>query len=109
MRSSDVPRSHSAPLTRGIFFAAQLPASRTAAARHVYAVLDDFEDKNSKLFVNAKNNLGRDTKGLRYEMGAIRRMHISSPSAPISGTDCDDMNRIVPLADKVLLLTLLPR
>ena len=82
--------------------------SRTAAARHVYAVLDDPEDKNSKLFVKAKNNLARDTKALRYGMDAIRRLHISSPSAPISGTDCHDMNRIAPLADKVLLLTLLP-
>jgi len=43
-------------------------------------VLDDPEDKNSKLFVKAKNNLARDTKALRYGMGAIRRMHISSPS-----------------------------
>jgi putative DNA primase/helicase len=40
-----------------------------AAARHVYAVLDDAEDKNSKLFVKAKNNLARDTKALRYGMG----------------------------------------
>jgi putative DNA primase/helicase len=40
-----------------------------AAARHVYAVLDDPEDKNSKLFVKAKNNLARDTKALRYGMG----------------------------------------
>jgi len=31
MRSSDVPPKHSAPLTRGIFSAARLPASRTAA------------------------------------------------------------------------------
>ena len=93
MRSSDVPRSHLAPLTRGIFLAAQLPAPRTAAARHVYAVLDDPEGKNSKLFVKAKNNLARDTKALRYGMGAIRRMHISSPSAPIGGTDCHDINR----------------
>src|SRR5262249_14657702 len=40
-----------------------------AAARHVYAVVDDPEDKNSKLFVKAKNNLARDTKALRYGMG----------------------------------------
>jgi putative DNA primase/helicase len=40
-----------------------------AAARHVYAVLDDAEDKNCKLFVKAKNNLARDTKALRYGMG----------------------------------------
>jgi hypothetical protein len=40
-----------------------------AAARHVYAVLDDPEDKNSKLFVKAKNNLAKDTKALRYGMG----------------------------------------
>jgi hypothetical protein len=40
-----------------------------AAARHVYAVLDDPEDNNSKLFVKAKNNLARDTKALRYGMG----------------------------------------
>src|SRR6516165_9660917 len=40
-----------------------------AAARHVYAVLDDPEDKNNKLFVKAKNNLARDTKALRYGMG----------------------------------------
>ena len=37
-----------------------------AAARHVYAVLDDPEDKDCKLFVKAKNNLARDTKALRY-------------------------------------------
>jgi putative DNA primase/helicase len=40
-----------------------------AAARHVYAVLDDPEDKNSKLFIKAKNNLARDAKALRYGMG----------------------------------------
>jgi putative DNA primase/helicase len=40
-----------------------------AAARHVYAALDDPEDKDSKLFVKAKNNLARDTKALRYGMG----------------------------------------
>ena len=35
-----------------------------AAARHVYAVLDDPEDKNSKLFVKAKNNLAPDKEGV---------------------------------------------
>src|SRR5215831_7575161 len=40
-----------------------------AAARHVYAVLDDPEDKDNKLFVKAKNNLARDPKALRYGMG----------------------------------------
>src|SRR5262249_1452858 len=40
-----------------------------AAARHVYAVLDDPDDKDCKLFVKAKNNLARDTKALRYGMG----------------------------------------
>jgi putative DNA primase/helicase len=40
-----------------------------AAARHVYTVLDDPEDKDCKLFVKAKNNLARDTKALRYGMG----------------------------------------
>jgi hypothetical protein len=40
-----------------------------AASRHVFAVLDDPEDKDSKLFVKAKNNLGRDTKALRYSGG----------------------------------------
>jgi putative DNA primase/helicase len=40
-----------------------------AAARHVYAVLDDPEDKNSKLFVKAKNNLAPDKKALRYGFG----------------------------------------
>jgi putative DNA primase/helicase len=46
-----------------------------AAARHVYAVLDDPEDKNSKLFVKAKNNLARDTRALRYGMGLKRVGH----------------------------------
>ena len=40
-----------------------------AAARHVYAVVVDPEDKDCKLFVKAKNNLARDTKALRYGMG----------------------------------------
>jgi putative DNA primase/helicase len=40
-----------------------------AAARHVYAVLDDPENKDSKLFVKAKNNLAPDKKALRYGMG----------------------------------------
>jgi hypothetical protein len=40
-----------------------------AAARHVYAVLDDPEDKDRKLFVKAKNNLSADKKALRYGMG----------------------------------------
>jgi AAA domain len=39
-----------------------------AAARHVYAVVDDPDDKNSKLFVKAKNNLAPDRKALRYGM-----------------------------------------
>ena len=46
-----------------------------AAARHVYAVLDDPEDKNSKLFVKAKNNLARDTRALRYGMGVRKVGH----------------------------------
>jgi putative DNA primase/helicase len=41
----------------------------TAAARHVYAVLDDPEDKNSKLFVKSKNNLAPDKMALRYGFG----------------------------------------
>jgi hypothetical protein len=40
-----------------------------AAARHVYAVLDDPEDRNAKLFVKAKNNLAPDKKALRYGFG----------------------------------------
>jgi bifunctional DNA primase/polymerase-like protein/AAA domain-containing protein len=40
-----------------------------AAARHVYAVLDDPEDKDSKLFVKAKNNLAPDKNALRYGFG----------------------------------------
>jgi putative DNA primase/helicase len=40
-----------------------------AAARHVYAVLDDPEDNTSKLFVKAKNNLARDARALRYSIG----------------------------------------
>jgi AAA domain len=41
----------------------------TAAARSVYVVLDDPEEKNSKLFVKAKNNLAADHKALRYGFG----------------------------------------
>jgi hypothetical protein len=41
----------------------------TAAARSVYAALDDPEDKNSKLFVKAKNNLSPDKTALRYGIG----------------------------------------
>jgi putative DNA primase/helicase len=37
-----------------------------AAARHVQAVLDDPENRDSKLFVKAKNNLARDAMALRY-------------------------------------------
>jgi len=40
-----------------------------AAARHVYAVVDDPEIKDAKLFVKAKNNLARDIKALRYGIG----------------------------------------
>jgi len=40
-----------------------------AAARHVYAVVDDPENKDCKLFVKAKNNLARDTTALRYGIG----------------------------------------
>jgi putative DNA primase/helicase len=46
-----------------------------AAARHVYAVLHDPEDKNSKLFVKAKNNLAPDKKALRYGMGVKKVGH----------------------------------
>jgi putative DNA primase/helicase len=41
----------------------------TAAARSVYVVLDDPEEKNSKIFVKAKNNLAADNKALRYGFG----------------------------------------
>jgi AAA domain len=54
-----------------------------AAARHVYAVLDDPEDKNSKLFVKAKNNLARDTKALRYGMGLKKVGHDARLSVDI--------------------------
>lgn len=40
-----------------------------AAARSVYAVLEDPESKECKLFVKAKNNLAPDTKALRYGFG----------------------------------------
>jgi putative DNA primase/helicase len=40
-----------------------------AAARSVYVVLDDPDDKALKLFVKAKNNLATDTKALRYGIG----------------------------------------
>jgi AAA domain/Primase C terminal 2 (PriCT-2) len=46
-----------------------------AAARHVYAVVDDPEEKDCKLFVKAKNNLARDTKALRYGMGVKKVGH----------------------------------
>ena len=39
-----------------------------AAARHVYTVIDDPEDKNAKLFVAAKNNLAKNAMALRYGM-----------------------------------------
>jgi putative DNA primase/helicase len=54
-----------------------------AAARHVYAVLDDPEDKNSKLFVKAKNNLAPDTKALRYGMGVRKVGHDAKLSVDI--------------------------
>jgi putative DNA primase/helicase len=54
-----------------------------AAARHVYAVLDDPEDKNSKLFVKAKNNLAPDTKALRYGMGVKKVGHDARLSVDI--------------------------
>jgi hypothetical protein len=41
-----------------------------AAARHVYVVVDDADDKNSRLFVKAKNNLAPDKRALRYSFGA---------------------------------------
>jgi putative DNA primase/helicase len=47
----------------------------TAAARSVYVVLDDPEDKNSKLFVKAKNNLAADNKALRYGFGVKKVGH----------------------------------
>jgi len=46
-----------------------------AAARHVYAVLDDPEDKNSKLFIKAKNNLAPDKKALCYGMSVNKVGH----------------------------------
>jgi len=46
-----------------------------AAARHVYRVLDNPEDKNSKLFVKAKNNLAADKKALRYGIGVRKVDH----------------------------------
>jgi putative DNA primase/helicase len=42
-----------------------------AAARHVYAVFDDPDDRDSKLFVKAKNNAAadQDNRALRYSFG----------------------------------------
>jgi putative DNA primase/helicase len=46
-----------------------------ATARHVYAVVDDSENKR-KLFVKGKNNLARsDIKGLAYEFGLRQVRH----------------------------------
>jgi putative DNA primase/helicase len=69
-----------------------------AAARHVYAVLDDPEDKNSKLFVKAKNNLAPDTKALRYGMGVKKVGHDARLSVDIeapfmSGTPSTSRSR----------------
>lgn len=44
--------------------------AHVAAARHVYAVLHDPEDKDLRLFVKAKNNLAPDKTALRYGIGA---------------------------------------
>jgi hypothetical protein len=46
-----------------------------AAARHVYVVVDDAEDKNARLFMKAKNNLAPDKHGLRYTVGLRRVGH----------------------------------
>jgi putative DNA primase/helicase len=55
-----------------------------AAARHVYAVLDDPEDKDNKLFVKAKNNLAKDTRALRYGMGVKTVGHDSKLGVDIT-------------------------
>jgi putative DNA primase/helicase len=54
-----------------------------AAARHVYVVVDDPEDKNSKLFVKAKNNLAPDKNALRYGFGVKTVGHDSRLKADI--------------------------
>jgi len=48
-----------------------------AAARHVYAAVDDPENKGCKLFVKAKNNLAPDTKALRYGIGVKTVGHLA--------------------------------
>jgi len=40
-----------------------------AGPRHAYAVLDDPEDRNSKLFIKVKNNVAADKRALRYGIG----------------------------------------
>jgi putative DNA primase/helicase len=40
-----------------------------AAARHVYATVDDPDDDTARLFVKAKNNLAPDKNALRYRVG----------------------------------------
>jgi putative DNA primase/helicase len=55
-----------------------------AAARHVYAVLDDPDDKDRKLFVKAKNNLAPDTKALRYGFGVKTVGHDAKLSKDIN-------------------------
>ena len=40
-----------------------------AAARHVYVVVDDFENEKMRLFVKAKNNLAPDKNALRFGIG----------------------------------------
>jgi putative DNA primase/helicase len=55
-----------------------------AAARHVYAVVDDPENKECKLFVKAKNNLARDIKALRYGIGVKTVGHDSKLGVDIT-------------------------
>ena len=40
-----------------------------AAARHVYVVVDDAQNKKARLFVKAKNNLAPDKHALRFMVG----------------------------------------
>ena len=53
-----------------------------AAARSAYLIIEDSEDENRRLFLQAKNNLGPKGKGLAFRVE--QRLIPGAKPAPVS-------------------------
>jgi len=94
MRSSDVPPKHSAPLTRGIFSVARLPASRTAA--------EPVAKSRANLSKKAPLGRGRVLRDERCGISATRP-NWADENVPIRTAPCHGIGNHLPLPAFALL------